>query len=66
MKKILIKNGHPNNDSFNFGLFAAYKKGAQTAGADLKEIVIKYFKFNPNLQFGYQKRTDFEPELSDA
>jgi NAD(P)H dehydrogenase (quinone) len=27
MKKILIINGHPNSDSFNFGLFEAYKKG---------------------------------------
>ena len=40
MKKILIINGHPNSDSYNFGLFEAYKKGALTSGADIKEIVI--------------------------
>lgn len=34
MKKIIIINGHPNSDSFNFGLFEAYKKGALAAGAD--------------------------------
>lgn len=66
MKKILIINGHPNADSFNFGLFEAYKKGARTVGADIKEIVIKDLKFNPNLQFGYQKRTDLERDLLDA
>jgi putative NADPH-quinone reductase len=66
MKKILIINGHPNCDSFNFGLFEAYKKGALTTGTDIKEIVIKDLKFNPNLQFGYQRRTELEPDLLDA
>jgi NAD(P)H dehydrogenase (quinone) len=65
-RKILIINGHPNGASFNFGLFAAYKKGALAAGADVKEIVIKDLKFNSNLQFGYQKRTELEPDLLDA
>lgn len=66
MKKILIINGHPNSDSFNYGLFAAYKKGALAAGADIKEIVINKLEFNPNLQFGYQKRTELEPDLVEA
>lgn len=66
MKKILIINGHPNSDSFNFGLFEAYKKGALNTGAQVKEIVIKDLKFNPNLQFGYQHRTELEPDLIDA
>lgn len=66
MKKILIINGHPNSDSFNFGLVDAYKKGANSANAEIKEIVIKDLVFNPNLQFGYQKRTELEPDLLDA
>ncbi len=66
MKKILIINGHPNRNSFNFGLSASYKKGAIAAGADIKEIVIRDLNFNPNLQFGYQKRTELEADLLDA
>jgi putative NADPH-quinone reductase len=66
MKKILIINGHPNAESFNNGLFEAYKKGARTTGAEIREIVIKDLQFNPNLQFGYQKRTELEPDLLDA
>lgn len=66
MKKIIIINGHPNSDSFNFGLVDAYKKGANSANAEIKEIVIKDLVFNPNLQFGYQKRTELEPDLLDA
>ena len=66
MKNILIINGHPNSNSFNFGLFESYKKGALTSGADIKEIVIKDLEFNPNLQYGYQKRMELEPDLLDA
>lgn len=65
-KKILIINGHPNKDSFNFGLAEAYKKGAVNVGAEIKEIVIAELQFNPNLQFGYQKRIELEPDLIDA
>ncbi len=65
-KKILLINGHPNKDSFNFGIAAAYKKGAAQSGAEIREIVIAELNFNPNLQFGYQKRTELEPDLLEA
>lgn len=65
-KKILIINGHPNTASFNFGLVEAYKKGALSSGATVKELVIANLDFNPNLQFGYQKRTELEPDLVEA
>lgn len=66
MKNILIINGHPNKDSFNFALAAAYKKGALSSGAEIKEIVIADLKFNPNLNHGYQKRTELEPDLLES
>lgn len=66
MKKILIINGHPDSESFNFGLSDAYKTGAQNSGAEVKEIRIRELSFNPNLQFGYRKRTELEPDLLDA
>lgn len=62
-KKILILNGHPDKDSFNFGIAKAYKQGAEKSGAEIKEIVILDLQFNPSLQFGYQKRTELEPDL---
>ena len=65
-KKIVVINGHPNKDAFNFGITTAYKKGAENSGAEVKEIIIADLKFNPNLQFGYQKRTELEPDLTDA
>lgn len=65
-KKILIINGHPNPGSFNFGVAASYKKGAIASGADVAEIVVADLQFNPNLQFGYQQRTEQEPDLIAA
>lgn len=66
MKKILIINGHPDKESFNFALAQAYKKGALSSGSEVKEIIIRDLEFNPNLQYGYRKRTDLEPDLIDA
>jgi putative NADPH-quinone reductase len=65
-KKIVIINGHPNKDSFNFGLADAYKKGALYSNSEVKEIVISKLKFNPNLESGFQKRTELEPDLREA
>lgn len=66
MKKILIINGHPDKESFNYALAAAYKKGAEASDAEVKVINIRELDFNPNLQFGYRKRTELEPDLLDA
>ncbi|CAM3630725.1 MULTISPECIES: NAD(P)H-dependent oxidoreductase [Sphingobacterium] len=65
-KRILIINGHPNRESFNFGIAAAYKEGAKESGAEVRSINIADLNFNPNLQFGYQKRTELEPDLLQA
>lgn len=66
MKNILIINGHPNSESFNFGLAKSYKEGALKSGFKVAEITIANLKFNPNLKFGYQQRTALEPDLLDA
>ena len=66
MKKILIINGHPNPSSFNFGIAESYLKGAVASGAEVESITIEALNFNPNLQFGYQKRTELEPDLLES
>jgi len=64
--KIVLINGHPDKESFNFALARAYKKGVDNTEAEFKEIIIRDLKFNPNLEFGYRKRTELEPDLIDA
>ncbi|WP_057937467.1 NAD(P)H-dependent oxidoreductase [Algoriphagus resistens] len=66
MQKTLLINGHPDKESFNYALSEAYKKGALKSGAEIKEINIRDLNFNPNLQFGYRKRTELEPDLLEA
>ncbi len=62
-KKILLINGHPDIESFNFALMDAYKKGVLSSNNELKEIIVRELDFNLNLQYGYRKRTDLEPDL---
>ena len=65
-KKILLINGHPDKNSFCYAISEAYIKGAKRAGLEIKVIHIRDLNFNPNLQYGYQKRTDLEQDLLDA
>ena len=62
-KKILLINGHPDSESFNAALLNAYRKGLTETDAEVKEIIVNDLDFNMNLQFGYRKRTDLEPDL---
>ncbi|MDR2221839.1 MAG: NAD(P)H-dependent oxidoreductase [Flavobacteriaceae bacterium] len=66
MKKIVVINGHPNPDSFNFGMVEAYIKGAKASGAVIRELTIAKMSFDPNLRYGYQKRMELEPDLLAA
>ncbi|MDR6735067.1 NAD(P)H-dependent oxidoreductase [Sphingobacterium sp. 2149] len=65
-KKILIINGHPNRESFNFAIANTYQKSAEASGAVVRTIHIIDLDFNPNLQFGYRKRTELEQDLQLA
>jgi putative NADPH-quinone reductase len=66
MKKIVIINGHPDNESFNHALQKAYKTGALRTGNEVEEITLSDMEFSTNLRYGYRKRTDWEPDLLDA
>ena len=66
MKQILIINGHPNRQSFNYALAEAYQTGASKSNAFISQINIADLQFNPNLQYGYHQRMKLEPDLLDA
>lgn len=66
MKQVLIINGHPDKQSYNYALSDAYAKGASETNATVSQINISELEFNPNLQFGYRQRMDLEPDLVDA
>jgi putative NADPH-quinone reductase len=66
MNKVVIINGHPDKESFNHALQKAYKTGVLSAGNEVEEITLSDMEFSANLQFGYRKRTDLEPDLLNA
>jgi len=66
MKNILIINGHPDKESYNYAISSAYYKGTVESDANVKSLNLIDLKFNLNLQYGYRKRTTLEPDLIDA
>lgn len=65
-KKILVINGHPDKESYCTALAEQYKLGADFSGGDCKLINLSDLDFSPILKHGYRKRTDLEPDLSNA
>ncbi|MFT7270151.1 MAG: NAD(P)H dehydrogenase (quinone), partial [Roseivirga sp.] len=66
MKNILVINGNPDKESYNYALSEAYLKGARKTDSNLSQINISELNFNPNLAFGYRKRSELEPDLLEA
>ena len=66
MKKILLIDGHPDETRLTSALISAYRSGAEEAGYQVSQIVIRELAFEPNLQFGYKQRLELEPDLLAA
>ena len=64
--RIVILNGHPDDQSFCFALHDAYKRGAVASGAEVRELVLRDLQFELNLAQGYRHRTELEPDLLHA
>ena len=65
MKKILILCGHPSKESLNYSIAKSYFEGAKKHH-DVRFIQLRDLDFNYNLEHGYNKRTELEPDLLKA
>lgn len=65
MKKILVINGHPSKESFCSEIANFYISGVGDR-AEVKTLIIADLDFNPNLQMGFQKGQELEPDLIEA
>jgi putative NADPH-quinone reductase len=63
MKKILIINGHPNPESFNAALVAAYEHAMLNQHVEVKVLNIHELNFEPSLKYGYAKRMEVEADI---
>ncbi len=66
MKKILILNAHPDAESFGNAMADAYENGIKEIGAISSRINLRELNFSTNLEHGYRKRTELEPDLVNA
>jgi putative NADPH-quinone reductase len=65
-EKVLIIQGHPDEDGFNNSISLKYREGAELSGAQVKEIKIREFKFNPVLYSGYRGTEQLEKDIITA
>ena len=66
MKKILIINGHPDKESFNWALAESYRVGAIMADAEVETINLIDLDFDPILRYGYRQPYPLEQDLETA
>ncbi|MFS1514762.1 NAD(P)H-dependent oxidoreductase [Chengkuizengella sp. SCS-71B] len=66
MKKVLIINGNPNEDSFGTALASAYKTGASKKGAEVKKLRVADLIFDPIYKGYTYDRKDLEDDLMKA
>lgn len=62
-KRILLIQGNPNPESLCSSLADAYERGARESGADFQRLNLHDMDYSPNLMYGYNQRTELEPDL---
>ncbi|TQK74051.1 putative NADPH-quinone reductase [Brevibacillus sp. AG162] len=63
---ILVIIGHPDPESYCSALAHAYMEGAKGKAAQIRIIDLSQISFDPNLKYGYRKRTELEDDLKEA
>ncbi|HZG17913.1 MAG TPA: NAD(P)H-dependent oxidoreductase [Candidatus Bathyarchaeia archaeon] len=63
---ILVIIGHPDPESYCSALSRAYIEGAAGRHVQIRTIDLSQISFDPNLKYGYRKRTELEEELIEA
>ena len=63
--KVFVWVGHPRENSLSHGMAAAYTRGAESQGAEVRRMNLHDMQFDPDLTYGYQQRKDHEPCLTE-
>jgi putative NADPH-quinone reductase len=65
-RKIAVVIGHPYPESYCNALAQAYARGAVSRDAEVRVLDLSRISFEPNLKYGYHRRTELEPDLIAA
>ena len=60
---VLLIDGHPDEGRFVSHLLDIYQRALPTE-FEVTRVAVRNLNFLPNLQHGYRKRTDWEPDIS--
>ena len=64
--KIVVIQGHPDEQSFNESLAKAYVQGAQASGAEVRVVNVREMQFDLIMHHGYRRRQELEKDVVDA
>jgi putative NADPH-quinone reductase len=65
-KNLLIIYGHPVRDTFSENLLLQYSHGAESSGANIRQLKLRELNFELNLSGGYHQDQALEPDLRKA
>ena len=60
---VLLVDGHPDSGRYCSHLVDIYE-AALPSGYDITRVCVRDMAFTPNLQHGYRKRTNWEPDIA--
>ncbi|MDP2274960.1 MAG: NAD(P)H-dependent oxidoreductase [Archangium sp.] len=66
MTLMTLLTAHPVEDSFNTSLAAAWKQGAERAGATVRHFDVNTLRFDPVLRHAYRGEMADEPDLAEV
>ena len=61
--KVLLIDGHPDAGRYCSHLLDIYEQ-ALPSGSEVTRVAVRDLKFTPNLEHGYRKRTEWEPDIA--
>ncbi len=64
--KILLINGHPDNESFCKSIYDEIRKHIDTSKHEVRTLNLADMKFDPVLRFGYRMRMEKDAEIEDS